>query len=365
MKKISFVMLFVLIVSLLAGCAPYGATKVETVGPNETAFLIPLIGDTGQQAQFQSVDFLRSKQVAVKQVEIPVHKHQTGRNATYDIEFLPSAVLIKVDRTTITREWTSKKDTGTSASNQAFALETKESIGFQLGATCSALIKEEDAATFLYFFAGVPLAKIMDENVRGYIQQELFDKFGQLTLEESRTQKTRVIKAVFEDVVAKFSPMGITVTSFGGDEGLIYDSDAVQNSIDQVFQSQQMVLNNQQIATAQAVENQKLVAMAEAMATATVVAGDASAAVLKANGEQLAAYPDLVAYEIAKRSQGNVPSTVVLGSGGGNNTLPFAFLLNQNTSGQPTPRPTPTITPTPTVMPSPTAQPSPTPTAQK
>lgn len=361
MKKVSWFVLFVLVISLLAGCAPYGATKVETVGPNETAFLIPLIGDTGQQAKFQSVEFLQSKQVVAKQVEIPVHKHQIGRNPALDIEYLPSAILIKVDRTTITREWTSKKDTGTSSSNQAFALETKESIGFQLGATCSALIKEEDAATFLYYFAGVPLARIMDENIRGYIQQELFDKFGQLTLEQSRSDKTRVIKEVFNDSVAKFAPMGITITSFGGDEGLIYDSDAVQNSIDQVFQSQQMVLNNQQIATAQAVENQRLVAMAEAMATATVVAGDASAAVLKANGEQLAEYPDLVAYEIAKRSQGNVPNTVVL-SGGNTNSLPFAFLLNQGVDGsQPTAKAT--HTPTPTVTPSPTIAPTVIPTA--
>lgn len=350
--------ILVMILVVLAGCAPYGASVLVEVGPNETAFLIPLTGDTTNQVQLQSVQFLKSHQVAVKRVEIPVVSHQTGRNSTYDIEFKPAAILIKVDRSPVTREWTSKKDTGTSSTNQAFGVETVESIGLYVGATCSALITEEDAATFLYFFAGKPLAEIMDTNVRGFVQAQFFERIGKLYLTDARATKSTIFSTTFEAMTSQFKPMGITITSFGGSEGFVYDSDQVQKSIDDTFVSQQNVLNSYQQATRQAVDNEIMIGKANAFATATVVAGNAQAQVLKAQGEELAKYPSITNYTLAQKSTGQVPTFLIIGGDGATSTLPFGFFMNP-----PDAIPSPTLTPLPSPTPVPTQAPSLTPEA--
>jgi hypothetical protein len=358
------IILVMILVSLSACQPPYPKTILADIAANETAFLIPLVGDTTNQVKLQSVDFLKSKQVPVKRVEIPVTPHQL-RNATifdpYPTEYIPAAILIKVDRTPVTREWTVKKDTGTTSTNQAFGVETKESIGFYVGATCSALVTEEDAATFLYFFASKPLAQVMDENVRGFVQTQFFSKIGDMMLDTARNSKSVIMTQTFDAMKDQFKPMGITFTSFGGSEGYIYDSDAVQKSIDDTFVTQQGVLNSYQQATKQAVDNTIMLGKADAYATATVVAGNAGAQVLKAQGEELAKYPSITNYTLAQKSTGQVPTFLIVGGDGATNTLPFGFFLQPDGSfsnAAPTPVPSTTVPPTP--VPSPTLAPSPT-----
>ena len=98
----SLIVLLVLGGMALSGCKPYGATQIIEITPNETAFVVPLIGDSTAQAQFQSVEFLEDRQVAAKQVEIPVREHRLGR-MPWDIEWLPTVAVIIVDRTPVTR----------------------------------------------------------------------------------------------------------------------------------------------------------------------------------------------------------------------------------------------------------------------
>ncbi|MCB0037665.1 MAG: hypothetical protein KDE51_26720, partial [Anaerolineales bacterium] len=245
------------LVTTTAACKPYGATRIVEIKPNETAFLVPLIGDGTVQDRFQSVDFLEQKQVAAKQVEIPVREHKVGR-MWWQIEWVPAAAVIIVDRTPVTREWTSANSTGTSTSNQAFGVESQESIDFKVGATCSALVSEENAAKFLYYFSGKSLAQVMDENIRGFVQAELFNEFGARTLEEGRQDKKEIFEAVFARTLEKFEPLGITITSLGGSEGLIYSDPKVQQVINDNFAAQQAQIQAQAQATAQAVENQTL-----------------------------------------------------------------------------------------------------------
>src|SRR5215216_2378349 len=58
---------------------PYPAPELIEIGPNQTAFLIPLEGASGDgQAKYQSVDLLKKNQVAVKRVEIPKVWKKTG-----------------------------------------------------------------------------------------------------------------------------------------------------------------------------------------------------------------------------------------------------------------------------------------------
>jgi hypothetical protein len=62
--KMDRFLLWVLVLSggTISGCKPYGATRIVEIKPNETAFVVPLVGDSTEQAQFQSVEFLEDRQ---------------------------------------------------------------------------------------------------------------------------------------------------------------------------------------------------------------------------------------------------------------------------------------------------------------
>ena len=64
----------------LAGCIkPYNTPEFITIEPHQTAFLIPLIGDTTEQASFESEEMLMQAKVSTKEIEIPHRWVQTGR----------------------------------------------------------------------------------------------------------------------------------------------------------------------------------------------------------------------------------------------------------------------------------------------
>jgi hypothetical protein len=356
---------------IFSACKPYGATRIVEIKPNETAFVVPLVGDSTNQAQFQSVEFLAERQVAAKQVEIPVSEHRIGR-MPWNIEWIPTVAVIIVDRTPVTREWTSGQNTGTSATFQAFGVESSESIDFKVGSTCSALVEEQNAARFLYYFSGKSLPEVMDENVRGFVQAELFKEFGSRTLAEARADKREIFDSVFTNTKAHFEPLGITITSLGGSEGLFYTDEKVQKAINDNFTAQQQQVQAEAHATTQSIENGQLLDQANTAATATVVAGEAAAQVLRASGEQLSRFPALTDYELASRSRGLVPNTLVV-SGEGKD-IPFGFLLTSNTgrgavepdpvlaellpSAEPTAELMMTPMPTATAVPVPTATPN-------
>lgn len=182
---------------------------------------------------------------------------------------------------------------------------------------------------------------MMDSNVRGFVQGELFEEFGALTLEEAQMQKGAIFERVREATIEQFAPLGITITSLGGSEGLIYTDPNVQAVINRNFEAQQERVRAEAAATAQAIENARLINQANAAATATVIAGDAAADVLRTQGEQLYQFPGLVDYEIARRSQGQVPQILVVGDGSGSQELPFSFFLDGNTLVQPDITPVP------------------------
>lgn len=316
----------VILPAVLSACGPAKEEKVINIEPNQTAFVVPLTGDSTSQLQFQSVEFLQEKQVAAKQIVIPQRKRDVGRGPG-SYEWIPTVAVIIVDRTPVTREWTQAEATGTSKSNQAFGVESIESIDFKVGATCSALVEEEHAAEFLYFFSGKSLAQVMDENVRGFIQAELFREFGERTLLEGQAQKSLIFEEVFANTQAHFVELGITINSCGGSEGLIYTDPAVQAEINLNFAIQQEANRASARATAQGIENERIIAEANTFATATVVAGQAQARVLEETGRELTNNPGIVEYEIAQRSSGEVPGILII-NGDQVDQLPFSFFLS-------------------------------------
>ena len=103
------------------GCGfikPYDVPELVTIEASQTAFLIPLVGNTNDQASFESEELLRDAKVATKEIQIPHRWVQTGRLPGMG-EWRQAAKLIVVERTPVTREWNSSKDGGTNSTNQA------------------------------------------------------------------------------------------------------------------------------------------------------------------------------------------------------------------------------------------------------
>lgn len=81
MKKLLILTLtLIMLCTCLTGCVrPYDKPEFVTIEPHQTAFLIPLIGDTTSQASFESEEMLMQAKVAAKEIQIPHRWVQTGR----------------------------------------------------------------------------------------------------------------------------------------------------------------------------------------------------------------------------------------------------------------------------------------------
>src|SRR5437763_13380234 len=116
MRKFIFL---ALLVPAVSGCMkPYDRPEYVEIDTSESAFLIPLEGDTSNQAAFQSVQFLEQKKVAAKRIQISHRWNQTGYLPGQG-EWIPAVRLVKVDRRPVTREWTRSAQSGTSAKNES------------------------------------------------------------------------------------------------------------------------------------------------------------------------------------------------------------------------------------------------------
>ena len=263
MKKIIALLLtLVMCMTMFTGCVkPYDKPEFVTIEPHQTAFLIPLIGDTTNQASFESEEMLMQAKVSTKEIQIPHRWVQTGR-MHWSGEYRDTMALIVVDRSPVTREWSSTDGVGTSTVNQAIYAESSESIGFSAGMNCSAQIySEEDAVKFLYCYNNKPLSEIMDSEIRARVESKFVEECASRTLNEILTEKEEIMKSVRDDVTSYFFERGITITVLGMKDGLEYDDPDIQTSINEKFSSEMKL-------TTQENENQRIVSEAEALAEA-------------------------------------------------------------------------------------------------
>ena len=263
MKKIIALLLtLVMCMTMFTGCVkPYDKPEFVTIEPHQTAFLIPLIGDTTNQASFESEEMLMQAKVSTKEIQIPHRWVQTGR-MHWSGEYRDTMALIVVDRSPVTREWSSAKDMGTSVANQAIYAESSESIGFSAGMNCSAQIySEQDAVKFLYCYNNKPLNDIMDTEIRARVESKFVEECASRTLNEILLEKEQIMEAVRDDIITYFAERGITITVLGMKDGLEYDDTTIQKSINDKFSSEMKL-------TTQENENQRIISEAEALAEA-------------------------------------------------------------------------------------------------
>src|SRR6266566_7452988 len=249
---------------LTNGCVkPYDRPEYIEIDTSETGFLIPLEGDSAQQAKFQSEEYLKQRKVAAKRVQITHRWSQEGRLHN-DGRWIPSVRLVKVNRSPVTREWlTLDNGTGTGPrrpgqNDKAIWIESADSVGFSMGFTCTAFISEEDAARFLYWYPSGSLAEMMDREVRGRIQQVAAEVAAKYPLDGLRARKQEISDAVKKDLTNFFASRGITITTVGMFGGMTYENPEIQKAIDQAFIAQQLKVVTEAKFDAQKKENERL-----------------------------------------------------------------------------------------------------------
>jgi len=293
--------IFCFTMATFTGCMrSYDKPTFKDIAADETAFKIPLIGNTSDQAVFKSEDLLKQAEIATKRVQIAHVWVQTGR-ADWNGEYMDAETIVTVKRTPETRDWTESTNTGTSGNNQAIGAESKESIGFTAQMNCSAQIDEANAAKFLYSYNSEALADIMDKDIRERIASDFVEQCALYNLADLLNNKANIMDYIRKDCIAYFATKGITITMIGISDQFTYKNDAIQKAIDAKYASAQEVITQKN-------ENEKNVSKAEAdrQVIETQSATIEKSLELKRLENQAAA--------IAKWD-GKMPSTTVSGTG--------------------------------------------------
>ena len=316
MKKIAkiFILVFMMVLACMcfSGCRkPYDTPEFITIEPSQTAFLIPLVGDTGNQASFESEELLLEAKVATKEIQIPHRWVQTGRKG-YMGEWRPSATLIVVERKPVSRSWESGDSTATSA-NKAIFGETSDNIGIYVGMNCTAMIEEKDAAKFLYRYNNTPLETIIDTDIKKMVEDRFNTETAKYTSTELGAKKGEIMDAVKTYVVDYFKGYGITITVLGLKEGISFENPAIQEAIDAKFASEQELVIQQN-------KNEANIAKAEAEAQALIIAAEAEAEANRILVESLT--PELLEKLKLEKWDGQLPDVV----GNGDYILPSDVL---------------------------------------
>jgi len=269
MKKIISIFLILVMMFSVTGCRrPYDKPEFVTIAASQTAFLIPLVGDTTTQGAFESEELLNEAKVATKEIQIPHRWVQTGRRHWMG-DWRPSATLIVVERKPVSRSWESGDSTATSL-NKAIFGETSDNIGIYVGMNCTAMIEEQDAVKFLYRYNNTPLETIIDTDIKKMVEDRFNIETAKYASTELGAKKGEIMEAVKSYVIDYFKDYGITITVLGLKEGISFENSAIQIALDEKFASEQKL-------EIQENENDANIARAEAEARAVIIAAEAEA----------------------------------------------------------------------------------------
>ncbi len=296
-KKILLVVLMLVMVMSLAACGrkPYDKPEFKTIEASQTAFLIPLIGDTSDQGVFESEELLLEAKVATKEIQIPHRWVQQGRKE-WDGEWRPSATLIIVERKPVSRSWESGNSAD--ASTKAIFGETSDQIGIYVGMNCTAMIEEKDAAKFLYRYNNTPLDSVIDIDIKKLVEDRFNIETAKYTSTELGSKKGEIMEAVKAYVIPYFKEYGITITVLGMKEGVSYENEEIQKAIDAKFASEQELVIQQN-------KNEANLAKAQAEAEAMIMLAEAEAKAHRLLAESLT--PEILAQMYYEKWDGKLP----------------------------------------------------------
>lgn len=268
----------------LGGCwRPFEPVQLETISPNEEAFLLPLTDDVKKQTSTNNEEYLKENLVYTKQVRIPQqwvqHGYETfGANGSWK----PAAILVKVDKSPVTREWTADPNSGTSDKNEAIWVMTSDQVEFSTGWTCTARIaSRDDAVKFLHNYPNGSLKGVLDTEVRGKLQATFGLEVTDQPMSRLRQEATPYILRTVKEVSDFFKERGVTITNLGITGGFVYKDKSIMETMVRVFNAEQ----EKAIATAgfqaQEEKNKTVFAEAEGRAKALLAEKQAEADAVK------------------------------------------------------------------------------------
>lgn len=338
----SFLLLLIVVLSQTGCWRPYNTPVFADIAPNETAYVIPLNGDTTDQAKFNSVDFLEQHKVGAKRIQVPRVWINDGYIPS-DGHYQDSVRVVKVDRTPVTISFEQADQTLDSnghmkRSDDAIWIESRDSIGFSMGFSVTLRIEENDTSTYLYRYPGVSLADEAKSEVKARLQQNAAAFAARYILDDLRSQKNEMMTAISKDLVPFFAARGITVTTIGQFGGMVYDDKDIQNAINRTFVAEQEKVVAGALLTAQRDINAKSDQSAhqDQRNAITRATGEAQAIKLVADASREAASNpvfiqlrqlEIEAQRIAKWN-GVVPDTLIEGGG---SSSPYNLFIQPKT----------------------------------
>jgi regulator of protease activity HflC (stomatin/prohibitin superfamily) len=246
-------------------------------------------------------------------VKIPQQWVQKGYETTGpNGQWQDAAVLVKVDKSPVTREWTADPNSGTSNKNEAIWVMTSDQVEFSTGWTITARIEtRDDAVLFLHNYPNGSLVKVLDSEVRSKLQAVFGLEVTDLPMEELRKSATPHIQSTVQRVEEFFKLRGITITNLGISGGFIYKDKSILDTMVKVFNAEQEKAVAAAESAAQEERNKKVILEATGKADALLktrkaeadgikLVADAKMYELQKAGEQLQAYVSLKQLELQK-----------------------------------------------------------------
>ena len=334
----------------LSGCwRPFEPVKLEVVAPNEEAFLLPYLGDAKKQESSNNEEYLKANLVYTKQVKIPQQWVQQGYETLGpNGHWQDAAILVKVDKSPVTREWTADPNSGTSDRNEAIWVMTSDQVEFSTGWTITARIEtRDDAVLFLHNYPNGSLMKVLDSEVRSKLQSAFGLEVTDLPMEELRKSATPHILATVKQIEEFFKPRGITITNLGITGGFIYKDKSILDTMVKVFNAEQEKAVAAAETAAQEERNKTIILEATGKADALLktkkaeadgikLVADAKMYELEKAGEQLQPYVSLKQLELQKelllKWDGAYPTYFIGGSSGGGPNMLLQLPPLENTA---------------------------------
>lgn len=276
--------LLALTLCISTGCVYQEAIPV-IIPPDSTVHFSKLYGEDGGSKSEAKLDSLKAEVIYSKRVWIPTESSDLGRgpgNYEYKISLRP----VMTSRSPVYRSWTHREDKGTSTKNQAFHFESRDSINFSAGGVIIARVEHEDAEVYRHTYSGAPLERIIDKDIRTFLQGYMANSYGKLDfrVDQDMSEGTEVIPdclnrtiQIFQDALAaarvrfttgggtdEIKPVGITIDYFGNIGGLSPEKAEVQDRLDRRYIRSMNIHVQEEKNKEQKVRNRMTVALKEA-----------------------------------------------------------------------------------------------------
>lgn len=316
MKKSFLLTVLLLVSTFFVGCVrPYDKPEYVEVGPNETAFVIPMFTDvnvkTEDQVQLnnETVEFYKKNMVSSKLIQIPHKWIQTGRFVR-DGYYKGTVRVITVDLTPKSGNWLQND-------KNAIKVETAASQGITIPMSYTIRILPEDAALYLSYYKAVDFQSVIDTQINRFFAQRAGEAFHTVEYKDVARMRDIILADAVKQTKDYFKFQGITIDQLAIVDGLIYDDKSLQSNIDEQAKVQAQIVLEKQKATL--LDEQKRNKDKEAEMEASVARIKASTLDLelkRKRGEQEIANTKVIADATAEAiKQGKyapVPGTVVV-----------------------------------------------------